>query len=106
MFKALYEFWLGPLSLSIKTQACGTKYATKMIDESKKNARAKYCWELPKHPVYACTPTGWSCFTRGLAESFSFIQFLNAVAIMILVVCLQTFGIRGDDSISLGKNQI
>lgn len=69
-------------------QACGSSYSIRMIEESRKNTRGKYCFMPPEAPLFKCSPFGWTCFNRGLAHAWSFMGFLNMFFITGIIVVL------------------
>jgi hypothetical protein len=87
-------------SSSKNVKACGTSYADEAIQGKTKNARGKYCFIPPESPIYRCAPSGWTCFSRGLAEAWALVQFFNAFWITALIAWL-TFcssSAKGGDS--------
>jgi hypothetical protein len=87
-------------SSSKNVKACGTSYADEAIQGKTKNARGKFCFIPPESPIYRCAPSGWTCFSRGLAEAWALVQFFNAFWITALIAWL-TFcssSAKGGDS--------
>jgi hypothetical protein len=75
-------------SSSKNVQACGTTYADEAIQEKTKNARGKYCFIPPEAPIFRCAPSGWTCFSQGLAAAWSLVGFFNAFWVMMLITWL------------------